>query len=229
MALFTLIDETKIELAGGQRILKQNDVGLVLEAKTLVEKTRQDTTNYKKQVVKEMEQQAFQAQKEGFEKGLQSWANELKTINDEIIQARKEFEAAILSTAMAAAKKFVGRELEINRNTMVDIVCKSLKAVAQHKKIMIYCHKQDYDQLDQARPQLKKLFEQLEVLSVGVKENIQPGGYIIETERGIINHSDVTKVWNALEKAFAQILQSSGSALLKEEENVDSKEEDEED
>lgn len=130
----------------------------------------------------------------------------MQGIEKEIQRARKEFEEAILAAAMAAAKKFVGRELEQNPSTLVEIVAKSLKAVSQHKKIIIYCSKKDFELLDAARPDLKKLFEQLESLTVAVKEGID--GYIIETERGIINHGNLEELWNALEKAF-------GSALKK--------------
>lgn len=204
--LFSLYDNSSITLSPGSRHIPSDQLSKLLSAKQMVDSTKKATIEFKKKQVAETEQLKEKAASEGYAEGLERWTQEMSGIEDEIAKARKEFEQAILAAAMAAAKKFVGREIEQNPSTLVEIVTKSLKAVAQHKKIIIYCSKKDFELLDAARPDLKKLFEQLESLTVAVKEGID--GYIIETERGIINHGNLDELWNALEKAF-------GSALAK--------------
>lgn len=205
MTLFSLIDETKVLLAPGQKVIKKDDYQKIVSSKELVQKTIQDTIEYKKQAMVETEKSKELAEEEGFSAGLRQWAQELGSINKEVVKAREEFEKIILSTAILAAQKFVGRELKLDPETMVDIVKNSLKAVSQHKRISIYCNPKDLETLDKARPQLKTLFEELEVLGVYTKDSIEQGGYIIETERGIINHSDISKVWHTLQ----QVLESA--------------------
>ena len=204
--LFSLYDQSHIELAPGTRHIPATQLSKLLSSQELVNKTKQASIEYKKERTKEIALLEEDALQKGYEKGLESWAEEMHGIEEEIQRARKEYEAAILAAAMAAAKKFVGREIEQKPNTLVEIVKKSLRAVCQHKKIVIYCSKADYELLDSARPELKKLFEQLESLTVAIKDGID--GYIIETERGIINHGKLEDLGNALEKAF-------GSALAK--------------
>jgi type III secretion protein L len=208
MTLFSLIDQTKVHLAPGQKILKSDEYQKLINADELVQKTLSDTDEHKKQSVYELEQAKELAEQEGFQAGLETWANELATIENEIIRSREEFEKAVLSTAILAAQKFVGRELKLDSETMVDIVKNSLKAVSQHKRISIYCHVKDFEALDKARPQLKQLFEELEILGVYPKDGIEEGGYLIETERGIINHSDVNKVWQTLQQALETALKN---------------------
>lgn len=202
--LFSMINEAKIKLAPGQKLLKAKELEQLLTAKELIEQSQEQATRYRKEVTVQLELEKEQAREEGYQKGLELWAQEMEGIEQEIAKAREEFEGVVLKAAMAAAKKFVGRELEQKPETLLEIVAKSLKAVAQHKKIVIYCSKNDFDLLDAARPQLKAHFEQLESLTVQVKGGID--GYIIETERGIINHGRLEDLWGALEKAFGHAL-----------------------
>lgn len=210
MALFSLIDTSKVELAAGCKVIKERDFSPLLEAKEILQESIQQTIRYKKEAVGEIEERGLAAEIEGYSRGLNMWTEELASIEEEITKSRRAMETAILSVAMAAAKKFVDRELKLHPETMIDIVSKSLRAVTQDKRITLFCHKDDFETLEQARPQLKKMFEHLETLTIAIKESVQPGGYIIETERGIINHSDIEKVWINLEKAFAKVLDNLG-------------------
>jgi type III secretion protein L len=104
-----------------------------------------------------------------------------------------------------AAKKIVGRELELSEDAIVDIVSSSLKAVAQHHKITIYVNKKELAILEANRPRLKNIFESLESLSLRERNDIAPGGCVIETEGGIIN-AQLDNQWRILEKAFDNLL-----------------------
>lgn len=202
MTLFSLIDQTSVRLAPGERILKRDAYQKIQEINQIVEKTLADTKKYKKAAVAEAEAAKEVAEKEGYQEGLERWADELAKVQEEIDKLKAEYESAILKTAIMAAQKVVGREIKLDPKTLVDIVKTSLKAVCQHKRISIYCNAKDFEVLDKARPDLRTMFEELEVLGVYAKEGLESGAYIIETERGIINNSDVNRVWQTLEKAF---------------------------
>src|SRR5262249_15045025 len=120
---------------------------------------------------------------------------------------RHELEKTLIPVALKAAKKIVGREIELSEDTIVDIVSNLLKSVSQHKKITIYVNKKDLDSLEAARPRLKKIFESLEVLSLRERQDITPGGCVIETEAGIIN-AQLENQWRSLEAAFEKLMKS---------------------
>ena len=111
-----------------------------------------------------------------------------------------------LYDAIQAAKKIVGREIELDRNTIVDIISNKLKSVAQHKCVTIYVNQSDLTLLDKNRPRLKEVLENVEALSVQAREDVETGGCIIETEGGIINNASLEAQWRALETAFQALM-----------------------
>lgn len=209
MSLFSLIDQTQVHLAPDQLIIKSDDFQKILSLKEIQQKALSSIQDFKKEAVLQAEKAKEISEQEGFQAGLEKWSGELARIEEEVKRTREEFEKAVLRTAILAAQKFVGRELEQNPQTMVDIVRNSLKSVVQHKRISIYCNSKDFQVLEQARPDLKTMFEELEVLGVYIRDSVPQGGYVIETERGIINHSDIAKVWSTLEEVLGNALKQT--------------------
>ena len=112
-----------------------------------------------------------------------------------------ELQKTILPLALKAAKKIVGRELEIKPETIVDIVRQTLKPVTQHHNIKIFVAKQDKEALEKEKKELRNILEHVQTFIIEEREDITPGGCIIETEAGIINAS-LENQWRALESAF---------------------------
>jgi type III secretion protein L len=140
-----------------------------------------------------------------FAEGYQTWVEHIAKLEEEILKVRDDMEKLLVPVALKAAKKIVGREIELSDDTIVDIVSNSLKSVSQHKKITIYVNKKDLDPLEQSRSRLKEIFESLEVLSLRERSDIARGGCVIETEGGIIN-AQLENQWSALERAFASLM-----------------------
>lgn len=207
--LFSLIHEKgSLRLSPEGKILPAAAFSEVLGAGELLKTAQQDAETYKKAVVAECEKLKELAVKEGFEAGFSQWADHLAELVQETSKAHEEVSKVVIPLALKAAKKIVGREIELSREVAVDIVATALKAVSQHKKIMVYVNKQDVEALEKARPRLKAIFERLELLSIRAREDILPGGCIIETEAGIIN-AQLANQWQILEKAFEALMKSS--------------------
>jgi type III secretion protein L len=117
---------------------------------------------------------------------------------------RKEFEKVLIPIALKAAKKIVGREIELSEDVIVDIVSNALKPVVTHKKITVYVNRKDLDVLEKNKPRLKQLFETLEAFSLRERADVKEG-CIIETEGGIIN-AQLDNQWRILEKAFDNLV-----------------------
>lgn len=204
---FTFIRGGSVHVAPKTKILPAEAFSALLDSTELLEKVRQDAEQYRIEVTAECEKLKEQAQHAGYEAGFQEWAQHIANLEQEIINVRKELERLLIPVALTAAKKIVGREIELSEDTIVDIVMNSLKAVSQHKKITIYVNKKDLDPVEKHRTRLKEIFESLEVLSVRERNDVLPGGCIIETEGGIIN-AQLENQWNALERAFSTLMKN---------------------
>ena len=202
---FSLIHGGGIRLAPKTKVLPKDVVGTILVAEEVLEKVKLDAESYRLEVAKECELLKAQAQHEGFEAGFKQWSEYVAKLEEEIIKVRHELEKFLVPVALKAAKKIVGREIELSETAIVDIVANSLKAVSQHKKITIYVNKKDLEPLENNRSRLKEIFESLEVLLLRERNDIGPGGCIIETEGGIIN-AQLENQWRVLENALANLL-----------------------
>lgn len=206
--LFSLIHQDKETISLDKHIIPADAISVLLDAKELMEKVQQDAEDYKTSIALECEHLKTAAQQAGFNEGYQQWASQVSKLEEEIVRVRQEIEKLLVPVAIKAAKKIVGREMEISEDTITDIVSTTLKAVSQHKKIVIYVNKKDLDPLEQGRDRLKGIFESLEVLSIRERPDVARGGCIIETEGGIIN-AQLDNQWNALEKAFTKMITQS--------------------
>ncbi len=204
--LFTLLSQQSVELRPGQKILPEKAFATVVDSQELLEKVQLDAVEYRKKIALEGEKGREVAKQEGFENGLQTWAKEVFQLETEAEKLRGEYEGLIAKVAVKAAQTVIGKELEEKPEIFASIVSHTLRAVTQHKRIVIYCSRHDHEVLEKQKPKLKALFEQLEILAIQVKAELPQGGYIIETERGIINNSDIQKMWQTLESVFASQL-----------------------
>lgn len=205
--LFSLIYGTPNKLVSNKKIVPAEDVAVLLDAEELLQQVYEDAERYKLEVAQECEKIKEKAQQDGFEAGYQQWTDHIVKLEQEISKVRKDLEQVLLPVALKAAKKIVGREIELSENTIVDIVASSLKAVSQHKKITIYVNKKDLEPLEKNKGRLKDIFENLEVLSIRERSDVARGGCVIETEGGIIN-AQLENQWSALERAFAILMKT---------------------
>lgn len=201
---FSLIQGEKLHLAPGTKLVPGDSIETIMEAEKVLEKIYQQGEEYKVNVASECEILKEQAKIEGFEKGYSEWIERISNLEEEIQKVRKDVENVIFPIALTAAKKIVGKELEISKNTVIDIISQSLKSVASHKKIKIYVNRKQFELIERNKEHLKKIFENLEALSIVPQDNIEPAGCIIETEGGIIN-AQLENQWTILENAFQRL------------------------
>lgn len=201
---FSLLQGEKLHLAPGVKIIPGESISTIMHAEEVLKTVNIQSEEYKMQVAAECEKLKEQAKQEGFEKGYFDWIEKLALLDEEIKKVRKEAENMIFPIALKAAKKIVGRELEISKSAVTDIISNSLKSVASHKKIKLYVNKKEFEQVERNKEQLKKIFENLEVLSIIPQDNIESAGCIIETEGGIIN-AQLENQWMILETAFQRL------------------------
>lgn len=204
---FTFIKEGSIHLAPNTKVIKAEDFSTVVDAQQVLVLAKEDAEKFKQEVAEEGERLKEEAKKAGFEEGFKQWTEQLAKLEEDRSLVRKEIEKMVIPIALKAAKKIVGREIELSEDIIVDIVSNTIKAVAQHKKVIIYVNRKDLEVLDKEKNHLKQFFENVESLVIRERADIQPGGCVIETEAGIIN-AQLENQWLLLEKAFEGIMKS---------------------
>jgi len=207
MNLFTLIEKDEIHLAPDTKIVTAEEFSKLLTATEIVAKTKEEEITYRTAVAQECERLKELAQDAGFEEGLKLLNEHIEKLDSEIKKVRKEMENAIVPLALTAVKKILGKELEIKPEAIVDVVATALKTVLHHRRVTIYVNSQDLDYVEEQKPRLKSLFEQLESLSIMSRADIQQGGCVIETEAGIIN-AKLENQLMSLEAAFRSFFQN---------------------
>jgi len=205
--IFSLIHGENIHVTPQVKKIQAEDLSLLLSAEELLKKTKEDAERYVKEVTEEAEKIKEKAQAEGFEEGFRKWVEKIQELEKEIQNVHEEVTRVVVPVALQAAKKIVGREMELNKETVVDIVASNLKAVSQHKKIKIFVSREDLLTLEKNKQRLKEVFDVLESLSIVPRDDIKSGGCVIETEGGIIN-AQLDNKWEILERAFSSFMKT---------------------
>lgn len=204
--LFALTKKKEIRLASDQKIIKSEDFSQLIEASGVLENAKEEALLFRKEVAKECEQLKQQAELEGFNTGLARFNEQIAYLEKALNMQKEKMKLSIASLATAAVKRIIGKELTTNPLTILDIISTSLKPVTQHKRITIYVNRDDLDIVEKNRPKIKSLFENIESLSIQVREDVEKGGCYIESEAGIIN-AQLENQLRALEDAFQKIVE----------------------
>ena len=201
MKFFSLISNQEVRIAPGTKKIPAAEFSTLRNAAEVLETVLKEAVDFKKEVTIEIEKTKEAAFAEGFQAGLTSLNKHLLALDEELKELRVEIQKKILPLSLSAARKIIGEELKLHPDRIVDIVLNSLKPVTQHKKIQIYVNKADLAILEERKPEIKAIFEHLQSLTIQERDDIEPGGCMIETEAGIIN-AQLENQWRALESAF---------------------------
>ncbi|QVE49460.1 HrpE/YscL family type III secretion apparatus protein [Chlamydia crocodili] len=204
MKFFSLIFKHD-EVAPNKKILSPEAFSALLDAKELLDKTKEDSESYTNETKQECEVLRKEAKDQGFKEGSEQWSSQLAYLEKETHDLRNKVKEALVPLAIASVKKILGKELEMHPETIVSIITKALKELTQHKKIIIHVNPKDLPIVEQNRPELKKIVEYADTLIIAPKADVTQGGCVIETEAGIVN-AQLDVQLAALEKAFSTIL-----------------------
>lgn len=208
---FVLIDGRPI--APNTKILPKEAYSTLLDCQEMLATVKKDADEYRKKIAAECEELKKRAEIEGFGAGFDQWAQMTASLEKEIGKVKGELQKVVMNVAIKAAKKIVTTELTVNPQVTFDMVSNTLKTVAQHKRIVVYVSKQDYEYIEKEKNRLKPIFEELESLAVRERDDLEVGDVVIETEGGIIN-ARVKDRWRTLEAA----LESFGATVAGKEE-----------
>jgi type III secretion protein L len=200
MYCFKLIKDGNVH-SSDEKIIPKKDFETLISSKELLEKAEMDAKNLIDDALKECETIKANAKEEGFEEGLKKFHEELLIFEDKLKFMRHEMQKAVLPLVLKATKKIIGEELKLNPETIVSIVLQSIKSVSQCRVVKLYVNKKDLEILESEKEELKNQFEKLESFQIQARDDVEEGGCIIETEKGILN-ATLENQYRALERAL---------------------------
>lgn len=203
--IFSLLFGGDVAIAAGTKVISKSKMEQLVSMQDVLKKVQEDANRFKLQMMKEIEIEREQARKKGFEEGLKSWAKHLAALEDATKKVQNDIQKLVVPVALKAARKIVGRETSLAPETTVEIVANTLRAVSQDRQITVYVHPTSLDLFEKNKATLKSVFDRLETLSIQPRDDIPPGGCIIETETGIIN-AEIEEQWVHLQKAMESAL-----------------------
>jgi type III secretion protein L len=205
--LFSFIRDGEVHPASDKKVIPLDDFTTLMEASEILERAKADAEAFRAATEEECKDLREQAKQEGFQEGLAQLNDQIMGLDQEKKRLRHEMNKLILPLALKAAKKVVAKELETKPETIVDIVLQALSPVLQNHRITIYVNKTDKDILEADKARIRDKLEQIESLSIKERDDVAPGGCIIETESGIIN-ATIESQWRAIEAAFDRYLKT---------------------
>lgn len=188
------------------KVIASSDFSKLLTTSQVLKQAKEDVTTYLEENKKECEHLLEEAKESGFNQGLTEFNKQILYYEQKVKELEHELQQQVLPIALKAAKKIVSSELKIHPETIVDIVRQSLKPVTQNHHIKIYVNKKDREFLEEEKGEIKKIFDYVKILTIEDRDDVEPGGCIIETEAGIINAS-LENQWRALSLAFEAFMQ----------------------
>jgi len=200
MKFFSFLKE-EIHPEPGNKIVPKDEFSKLIEANEIVKKAKEDAKIYIQKVKEECVGIKEEAKKEGFDEGLQSLNEHILKLDKTKNEIAKKYEEKMLALALKAAKKIVSEELKLNKKAIVNIIKNALKPVSQHARVKIFVNKQDLEALEKEKQKIKEILQVADTFTIEERNDIEPGGCIIETEKGIIN-AQLENQFRALEAAF---------------------------
>ncbi|NGX33822.1 MAG: Yop proteins translocation protein L [Candidatus Anoxychlamydiales bacterium] len=200
MKFFAFLKE-EIHPEPGEKIIPKEEFSKLIEANEIVQKAIDDAAIYKEKVKKECEVLKEEAKKEGFDQGLKSLNEHILKLDKTSKELAKKYEGKVLPIALKAAKKIVSAELKMNPEAIVNIVRGALKPISQHIKVKIFVNKEDLEIIEKEKEKIKEILQIADTFTIEERDDIEPGGCIIETEKGIIN-AQLENQFRAIEAAF---------------------------
>lgn len=201
MKYFAIVNTDEVHPNLDDKLIPAAEFSQLLSASELLEKTEQECQKKIERTKKNCQNLRKQAKDAGHLEGLDQFTEHVLYFEKQIKLIRHETQQQILNLALKAAKKIVNKEIELNPDSIVDIVKGVLRPVTQYSRIKIYVNKEDKDFLEREKENLKQIFDRIESFSIVERDDVEKGGCLIETEAGIINAS-LDNQWRSLEAAF---------------------------
>ena len=180
-------------------------------------KIKKDETSHAQGDLSLTEQDAYekgfaQGEKDGFELGekkARKAIENIETLFDEMISLKQEIlkqhEKEILDLTFAIAEKIVHHLTGFNERGVKEAVFNALNLAIEKSKIVLSVNPEDYDYIEELRPDLFKKYKELKSITVSSDPSITRGGCFLKTQYADIDagiETQLEKIYQCLNDTF---------------------------
>ena len=146
-----------------------------LEAETILQKAQEENAKQR--------QAGYDS---GYQEGLAQTTEILVKARTEQEQFLKNANRDLMDLAFKIAEKIIGKQLEMEPETIIAIVKQAMQTVRQSKQLTIRVHPEDAKLLKQNEEELQETLGRQRILDVVEDKKVHRGGCIIESEIGTV-------------------------------------------
>jgi type III secretion protein L len=143
------------------------------------------------EIIRRAIEQREKEKKDGFQEGHQEG---LAQVTELLAKARVEYDVIMrnaskdmLDLAFKIAEKIIGKQLEIDKSTIMDIVAQALQTVRQSKQITVRVNPEDGKALKASKDALLEMLGHGRGIDIMEDKKVEKGGCIIESEVGVVD------------------------------------------
>ncbi len=111
----------------------------------------------------------------------------LKEFSSEIEKFGREVDHAVITLALAMARRVVAREIEIDEGAVLGRTREAIRRIIGVDKIKIHVNPADEDYIREGRNELSSYVDSVKEIVIEADEKIERGGCMIESELGNID------------------------------------------
>lgn len=146
-----------------------------LEAETILQKAKEESAKQR--------QTGYDA---GYQEGLAQTTELLVKARAEQEQFLKSANRDLMDLAFKIAEKIIGKQLEMEPETIIAIVKQAMQTVRQSKQLTIRVHPEDAKLLKENEEELQETLGRQRILDLVEDKKVHRGGCIIESEIGTV-------------------------------------------
>jgi type III secretion protein L len=197
--------------SGGSSITKRQIVEARVEARRIVDQAERDAAAIREQAESIARESRERAYREGQESAMSEWFSLLLEARERRDQALAGVERDVLRLAVKIAEKILGRELERDKEAVVDIVATALRQARRNEMLTLRVNPSDLPVVEQHRQRYERVGRN-QFLDIVPDPAVTAGGCVVESESGTIDAQLGTQL-RVLERAL--VARTTGDVRLK--------------
>jgi type III secretion protein L len=172
--------------AGYRGVIKNQTLAARRDAEDITAHARLEAETIIQNAAKEAERVLDEAYCEGIEKSLAEFERHLIAIREIRSNVLRDAERDLLTLSVRIAEKILGKELILNKKTIIDIVSTALRNARQREKVTVFVNPSDLGTVtSEGEKYLSE--EKIRILDFVADPSVPAGGCVIETEVGKID------------------------------------------
>lgn len=168
------------------KVVKNQIVAARAEAERMLEEAGEFADRTRREAIEETEKLRDEAYREGMEKALTEFEQNLLEAAEIRERVWRETEKDLLRLAVRLAEKIIGRELKTDKKAITDIVAAALQNARQQEKLTVRVNPSDLSLIEEEREKFLPS-GRAQFIDFVADPRVSSGGCLIESEVGTID------------------------------------------